>query len=129
MEDCGDTTAGGPVLSDAQFAALMVEVHEAIEEAAEDALSALGGGQPDLIYPAGITLSDEERAALAAVEPSTALGKVIANAAAQPMFRLFSLLDGLADPEDIEEFWPPWELVPSEDGELFYENWLAGRRD
>src|SRR3954468_3699377 len=30
MEDCGDTTAGGPVLSDAQFAALMVEVHEAI---------------------------------------------------------------------------------------------------
>jgi hypothetical protein len=45
------------------------------------------------------------------------------------MFTLFAMLDGLGDPEDIDGFWPPWELVPSDNGELFFENWLEGRRD
>jgi hypothetical protein len=118
------------MLSDEQFAALMAEVHTAIDEAAQGALGALGAhGRPDLIYPPGVKLTDEERAALAVVEPSSALRKVIADAAAKPMFRLFALLDGLGDPHDFDEFWPPWELVESENGELFYENWLSGGRD
>jgi hypothetical protein len=118
------------MLSDEQFAALMTEVHRAIDEAAGKALAALGAdGRPDLIYPPDVALSDEERRALAAVEPSSALRKLIADAAAQPMFRLFALLDGLGDPDDYDDFWPVWELAESEDGELFFENWLTGRRD
>jgi hypothetical protein len=128
MKDCADTTAGGPVLSDAQFEALMAEIHAAIEEAAVEAVEALGpDGKPDPIYPPGVALTEEERAALAAVNPGSALRKLIADAAAKPMFRLFALLDGLADP-DVDDFWPPWELVESENGELFYENWLGGSR-
>jgi hypothetical protein len=116
------------MLSDAQFEALMTEVHAAIEEAADEAVAAVGpSGKPDIIYPPDVALTEQERAALAAVEPGTALRKLIADAAAKPLFRLFSLLDGLADP-DTEDYWPPWELVPSEDGELFYENWLGGTR-
>jgi hypothetical protein len=122
--------AGGPVLSDAQFKALMAEIHAAIEEAADEAVEALGpNGKPDPVYPPDVSLSEEERAVLAAVEPSSALRKLFADAAAKPMFRLFALLDGLADPDVGDDFWPPWELVESEDGELFYENWLSGGRD
>jgi hypothetical protein len=118
------------VLSDEQFAALITEVHKEIEEAAETAVTALGAdGAPDLVYPPGVTLSDEERQALAGVEPSAAIRKLIADAAARPMFRLFAMLDGLGDPDSYDGYWPVWELVESENGELFYENWLTGRRD
>jgi hypothetical protein len=118
------------VLSDEQFAALTTNVHKAIEEAADQAISALGpNGSPRLIYPPEATLTDEDRHALAAVEPSPALRKLFADAAAAPMFRLFAMLDGLGDPDDYDEFWPPWQLVESEDSELFYENWLSGARD
>ena len=118
------------MLSDEQFAALMTEIHAAIEEAAGEAVAALGpDGKPDPIYPPDVALTEDERAALAAVEPSGALRKLIADAAAKPMFRLFALLDGLADPADMDDFWPVWEFVESDNGELFYENWLTGNRD
>jgi hypothetical protein len=118
------------MLSDEQFAALMTDVHREIDQAADEAIAALGAdGRADLVYPPGMALSDEEQRALAAVEPSPALRKLIADAAAKPLFRLFAMLDGIGDPEGIDGDWPVWELVESEEGELFYENWLGGRRD
>jgi hypothetical protein len=129
MEDCADTTTGGTVLSDAQFEALMVQVHKEIEDAAVQAVSALSGGKPDLFYPPNAGFTAEEQEALAALPaPSPALAgalrKVIADAAAKPLFGLFVMLDGVSEPEGVDD-WPVWELTPSrEDNENFHDEWL-----
>jgi hypothetical protein len=129
MGNCGLATTGGCVLSDAQLEALMVEVHKEIEDAAAKAVSALAGGTPDLFYPPNSGFSAEEQEALAALpEPNAALAgalrKVIADAAAKPLFGLFAMLDGVADPEGIDD-WPVWQLTPTdEDNENFHDEWL-----
>jgi hypothetical protein len=123
------------VLSDEQLTALMTEVHKEIEEAAVKASAALGPeGHPDVVYPPNAGLTQEEREALAAVEANPALvsgvRKLVATAASSPLFALFTMLDGVADPAGIDE-WPVWELTPSEDGEelhdRFYDTYWAWR--
>ncbi len=92
--------------------ALFFEMHKEIAEATTVALNWFGVSQhgTDVTYPPGETLTTEERVALKNLELSpaarSALRKVVADTASAPLFRLFSLMDGVSDPElgDLE-FW------------------------
>ena len=89
--------------------ALFREVHLAIRESAEVTASQLREKRPQLTYPPNVALSADERQALAALDLSPAacsgLTKVIANAACNPLFHLFCLIDGVADPADAPAGW------------------------
>jgi hypothetical protein len=99
--------------------ALFIEVHRAIEEAAASTAAALRNQDIGLSYPPNAGLSPAEQQALASLpatpDAESALRKVIADAAAAPLFRLFSLLDGVGDPTDYEGLWLGLSLkTPSE---------------
>lgn len=84
--------------------ALFREVHRAIRESAQSAVDQLKAKSPKLSYPPNVELTAAERDALAALNLSpamcSALTKVIADAAAYPLFDLFCLIDGVGDPAD-----------------------------
>jgi hypothetical protein len=86
--------------------ALLVELHRAIDEAADAALDVIESRGIELVYPPGVKLTAEEIAALAELRVSpaarSALGKVLRNEAAGPLFELFTLVDGVSDPRG----WP-----------------------
>jgi hypothetical protein len=104
------------VLTDAQREALLVEVHRAIEEAATQAAEVIAGigAVQDLDYPPNGGLTETEASSLRAgargVEAVAALRKIVADAAATPLFKLFALIDGVADPEHWDGEWSPIEL-------------------
>ena len=87
-------------------AALLSEMHRAIEDATSHAMQVLVGRDQALTYPPGVDLSRPERSAIdaLAISPTarSALQKILRDAAAAPLFHLFTLLDGVADPRD----WP-----------------------
>ena len=118
------------MLTEKQRDALLLELHRAIEESADDAAQSLRpGGEPrQPYYPPNGGLTDAEHNALAGLlateDAVSGIRKVVANAAAGPLWTLFSLIDATADPTDYEEFWPPFELVESEDGERLEAPWL-----
>ena len=89
--------------------ALFREVHRAIRETAEVTVRQLREKKPELTYPPNAELSADERQALASLALSPAacsgLNKIIADAAAYPLFHLFSLIDGVADPADAPAGW------------------------
>jgi len=89
--------------------ALFRELHRAIQETADVTVRQLREKTTDLTYPPNATFSVEERQALAALVLSpaacSALSKVIADAASCPLFHLFSLIDGIADPADAPAGW------------------------
>jgi hypothetical protein len=86
---------------------LFHELHRSIEESASVAAGHLSRGSYDLTYPPNCGLSADEVAALQALPKSaaleSALRKVIADAAAYPLFHLLSLADGVADPPIITD--------------------------
>ena len=131
-------------LTDARRAALLVEVHRAIEQAAGQAAELLAGvsSEPDLAYPPNAGFSAPELSTLtqglAGPEAVGAIRKVVADAAAAPLFHLFALMDGVAEPEDWQGEWAPVDLSETpEDGpakamlhdEFFetYWSWVAKR--
>jgi hypothetical protein len=85
--------------------ALFLEMHKEIEEATAVGLSWFGSTQQgaDVTYPPGETLTAEEKAALKNLELSpaarSAVKKIVTDIASAPLFHLFSLMDGVADPE------------------------------
>ena len=91
-------------------AALLSEMHRAIEDSTRHAMQLLVGGEGTLTYPPGVNLSKAERAAIDALALSptgrSALEKLLQDAAAAPLFHLFALLDGVADPRDWPGTWP-----------------------
>ncbi len=81
--------------------ALMLELHKAINEASKSAIKS--ATKKDLTYPPGINFTAKEVSALKNLNLSddakSALSKVITDACSYPLFHLFCLLDGVADPE------------------------------
>ncbi len=112
---------------------LFHEIHRSIEESATVAVEQLMAGSPDLTYPPNHGLTPDEAAALESIpktpEMERALRKVVASAAAGPLFRLFCLVDGVADPPvalEVEERDRLADL-PLHDG-LFESYWAWRRR-
>lgn len=91
---------------------LFLEMHRGIEEATGVALNWFDSAQQGayIAYPPGESLTAEEKLALKNLKLSpaahSALKKIIADAASAPLFRLFTLMDGVADPEsgDFEDW-------------------------
>ena len=120
-------------LTGSQRNAILMDVHRSIEEAADEAATAIAGGHvPEAItYPADGGLTAGEAAAVSEIRLSTeaknGVRKIIANAAAHPLWTLFALLDGIRDPDEHdEEYWPPFEIRPAADSEVLTERWLEG---
>ncbi len=83
--------------------ALLVEVHRLIRDAACEAVEGLGRASAKVGYPPEPVLSDSELRALQTLglspDAHSALQKVVADACATTIFRLFCLIDGVGDPE------------------------------
>ena len=79
--------------------ALFLELHEAVEEAASGVVFKMA--EAELAYPPGIELTKEEAAALSEIKLSDAarsgLKKLVTDTATIPLFRLFTLVDGVGD--------------------------------
>jgi hypothetical protein len=91
--------------------ALLLELHRAVDDAANSALDTIGKRGTAPVYPPGVEFTPEEVAALAELRVSpaarSALDKLLRDTAASPLFEFFSLIDGVSDPHD----WPgpePW---------------------
>jgi hypothetical protein len=103
--------------------ALLLETHKAIEEAARYALSSIGAIENATIaYPSHKALTPTEQAALKNLHLSddarSALQKVIADVASYPLSHLFSLMDGVTDPELIRfNWWPGLSLAEKSEAE------------
>ena len=121
------------MLEEIDLHALFHEMHRTIEETATVAAKNLMRGASDLTYPPNCGLSDEENSALQSLNKTSvmesALRKVIADAAAYPIFHLLSIADGVADPPDIDEATEGDQTAVEtmlHDG--FYESYWAWRR-
>jgi hypothetical protein len=120
------------MISQREKDALFIEIHRAIEDAATRTAAALRAGTMDLSYPPNAGLSAAERAALESLSVTpdleTALRKVIADASSVPLFRLFTLLDGVGDPEGYGDLWLGLVLSrPGEDeepGEMLHDEFF-----
>jgi hypothetical protein len=91
---------------------LLAEIHKSIEEVATFTIEMLGNSSQDidLTYPPNNTLTPEEKIAIQGLvlpdAARSALKKIILDTASVPIFRLFSLMDGVTDPETDEiEVW------------------------
>ncbi len=99
--------------------AIFMEMHRAIDEAVSSMVSTLE--KSDIIYPPNEELTHAEMSALAALHFSTearsGLRKIMAEAASSPLFHLFCLMDGVADPIDHPTEWTGLSLSAGEDDE------------
>ncbi len=111
------------MLTDVQRNALFLELHRQIERVAAETAEVIAGiREPqDLAYPPNGGFTPEDLASLrsggrgpAAV---AALRKLVADAAAWPVFHFCSLLDGVADPESAEGAWPTFHITEASDDE------------
>ena len=113
--------------------ALFNELHRTIEHSAASAVAELMHGVPELGYPPNHGFLPDEESALASI-PRTpamerALRKLIASAAASPMFDLLCLIDEVADApavEDVQDSDAMAIELMFHDG--FYESYWAWRR-
>lgn len=89
------------MVDEATLKALFIEIHKSVHRAAADALNFASFSDP--IYPPEGGLTQEEKDALQALELSphekSGLHKLIRHACVTPVFDLFCLFDGVADPE------------------------------
>jgi hypothetical protein len=111
-----------------QKQALLLEIHKSIEDAVLEAIKIYSGESSIISYPPNGGLTTAELKALRKTTFSSesihALRKIIADAASNPIFKLLSLLDGVADPENFDQFWPGFDLVPKSDEEPDEESLL-----
>ena len=121
------------MLEDIDRHALFNELHCSIERTATSAVKELMSGVPDLIYPPNHGLLQDEESALASIAKGPAmeraLRKLIASAAATPIFDLLCLADGVSDVPALGDI-KATDLTATElmlhDG--FYESYWAWRR-
>lgn len=91
--------------------ALFAELHRSIEESATACVARiLSADDMSLTYPPGDEFTEAERAALRRLvvspEARSALEKLVADACVWPVFHLFSVMDGVAEPEaDVGEWY------------------------
>jgi hypothetical protein len=112
--------------------ALFHEIHRSIEEAATATVERISAGEFTLTYPPNHGFSSDELAALELIPitpaMTSALRKLFANAAAYPVFHLFSLADGVADPPVLSDVQKSDHIAAElmlHDG--FYESYWAWR--
>ncbi|WP_417367508.1 hypothetical protein [Flavobacterium beibuense] len=83
-------------LSDSNLNALMLQIHDNIDSYSNTL-------NEELSYPPGSELTEEEKEELKKLNRNavlkSALQKITANNAAEVVFSIFSLLDGVTDPE------------------------------
>lgn len=99
---------------------LFIEMHRRIEETAELALGFFDSSQSseiDVSYPTNDSLTQQEKELLAHIVLSpitkTAIKKVFADVASDSLFHLFSLMDGVADPEmEPSDTWLGAKFIP-----------------
>jgi len=116
-----------------------VELHRAIEESADAALAAFENSAMQPVYPPGVQLSRADTLALNGLQLSdasrAAIRKLFVDAAGRPLFHLFSLIDGVADPAQ----WPtsdPWlgltvseKDEDAEDSEMWHDQFFESYWD
>jgi hypothetical protein len=116
--------------------ALFHELHRSIEEAARDCVARiLSAEDSSLTYPPGGELTEADRAALRKLtvppDARAALEKLAADACSHPVFHLFAVMDGVADPETDVGEWPGVTLETKREGEddmlhdEFFESYWA----
>lgn len=117
-------------------AALLHEMHKAIDSAAEDALGIIGNRGIEPVYPPGVELSNAEVSALANITSSpelvSAFRKVLRDTASRPLFQLFALLDGVADPSAWDNVWTGAHVVErsdESDEEMWHDDFFASYWD
>jgi hypothetical protein len=104
-------------LSDANKNALLVSIHRAIEETVTITVNGLvsGNSNETISYPPNGGLTSAEEGALAELQLNelqiSALRKVLADQAASVVFELFSVIDGVSDPNPAPEKWTEVLLV------------------
>lgn len=110
------------MISSAAKRAVLVDLHRAIDEAADSAMAIIGSRGVEPTYPPGIELSEGEIVALSNLklpeDAKTALRKVLVDTASRPLFQWFAVVDGVADPVGLpadEEPWLGLELSAKED--------------
>lgn len=113
--------------------ALFHELHRTIEESATHAVRKLMEGVPELTYPPNNGFESDELQALESLPRTSALEsalrKIVADAAASPLFHLMSLADGVADFPELKDIRKGDQLaveIMLHDG--FYESYWAWRR-
>jgi hypothetical protein len=121
------------VLEDIDRHALFNELHRSVERSAATAVEQLVAGTPELTYPPNHGFSADEAAALASIRKTaameSALRKLIASAAATPVFDLLCLADGVADAASLADVQDADSMAVElmlHDG--FYESYWAWRR-
>jgi hypothetical protein len=102
--------------------ALFFEIHRSIEEAAKACVAdILSPDESTLTYPPNGTLTEAERAALRTLTVSpdarAALEKLTADACSYPLFHLFAVMDGVADPATDVGEWLGVTLESRQEGE------------
>lgn len=119
-------------MTEKQRTALMTDLHRQIESAAVRAAQAIVGSQetPHLTYPPNGGLTPVERAALTSLTRSpaldSALRRVVADAAADAIFHLFCLLDGVADPINYTGTWMPLPVGKGNaDGGMLHDEFMG----
>jgi len=98
-------------LSDGHLQVVLVELHRAIEASTAAAIAQLGRGATlETTYPPNGELQPSEVAALRSLSldstAQNALAKLISDASAAAVFHVFCLMDGVCDPEGVDE--EPW---------------------
>lgn len=119
------------MLEEVRSVVLLLEMHREIEAAATKAVGELIKGEHNLQYPPNGGFTERERLALKSMPKSpeleSALRKIIADAAAWPLFHLFCLADGVIDP-DVNAL----SQVPQDDGmmlhDALYDSYWAWRK-
>ena len=109
--------------------ALFIEIHRAIEEAASSVIKDLEGSGQELkvTYPPGYApLTPEEKVAIQNLklspEARSGLKKIILDAASYPLFQLFALMDGVADPETGSfDVWRGISFCPKEETLMLHD--------
>lgn len=132
---------------DAIQAALLREAHRSIAEAADFGVARVAGGKDALVVldypPADAAQTDDyvlapaEASALAQLATSdaamTGLRKLLREAAFAPLFHMFCLLDGVADPRDWDgDVWLGADLVSPQGDEhrdMLHDAFMESYRD
>ncbi len=120
------------MLKDPDRNAIFMEMHRAIDEAVSSMVSALD--KPEITYPPDEELTPAEMSALAALHLSTearsGFKKLMVDAASWPLFHLFSLMDGVADPVDHPTEWTGLSLsVREDDKSMFHDDFYSSYWD
>lgn len=116
-------------LSEDNAKAILLDIHQDIDEYAENSTSIIFGvNQDSLAYPPDVNLTAEEIEALKTIIPTdnlkSALKKIIADNSAAVVFNLLNNIDGTTDPQNSSENWSGVKLIDrdvdsDEDSETF----------